>query len=906
MSKKTLIHADTNMRFINSNSIKYPSFIQAKNKLIASAKKHVNKNVIKNNILAVLSKDEFVQYTNPRAGNRLNKGRRGIQHNNLLSNSINGSNSINVDINKRIIFSSTTNSVNTLKTVTTSQNINKIDIFTSLPTASFAKSLAGILNNCGIHVNVFFRHINNADIAVCARDKGRYMFIFTPQVFLQAKNETSYPEKLIPLPEKKYFLYQFENLKNKNHRNLNPHIIELIKKAKHTFDCSPTNMSYYPKECIGQVSVLYPNNSIVFIKKTLTIRMLYPALFHKYILGMRNPDDNLIIKNYSVTKEVSINRKNICHIHCFYLKTLESMFSSYISLINNTFDIIVTYTHTEDALINKYTNITFVKVNNYGMDIGPKFIIYEYLLNKKIDYNYIFYIHSKSDNVSRNKYLTPFINNLVNIGSKLNENNATIACYFHNILWFGDSVHSNTYKWMYNKLYMNDILHYLNIKQFINNTLFEEGNFYILHKQIINKLFSDKFIYNILNYGNSFDYNWVKIYYNLNDETYDIHNIHEVYQSYKAKTLYGNNLCTNKGHSGLADAMIEHVFERLPLTLCKEYGISINILDNNSSKYIYIGHKKQIIQTETQPQPQPQLQPQAQQTLITPNNIIGTKLNTTTKTLCIVACHTSSDIKIKCVQKNRKYLEEISNDIVYINSTEFKDQNVMDNMVYIPNDNAVCYSKYLHVLQNMNISQYDNIILTNDSYLITKSLSGFKDLFNDSTEMTALCCSNEIIKHYPDFLRRYNKVAINKIILFYKLHLSNNNSFLSFIQNIEVKSHLIHNNSINVLYDAITGYAGNIHIDNAQLKDYLYNKNYPIIKIKKLQFTTYYSKQLPADFNPTEYRNLQPDLSEFSNSDVINHFINHGMNEGRTYKNNQKLIYPDFLMQYVNEIKFRV
>jgi len=766
-------------------------------------------------------------------------------------------------------------------------HVQKIDIFTTGNTAKLAQAVAAVLINCGVTVNIFMRYINKADIAVCTREKGRYLWIFAPQILLQSKNAPP------SLPAKKYFLYQFENLQTKNPRILNSYILEVINNAKHTFECSPANLGYYPSESRGRVSLLHPNSAKDIMQQSVTINLLYPALFHKYVLGLRNPNENLLLKNYSISREAAITRKNICHIHCLYLKNLDTMFGDYISRLMQIFDIIVTYTHTADYVFNKYTNITFLYVNNYGMDIGPKFTVYAYLLKKNIDYNYIFYMHSKSNDALRQSYLIPFINNLTSINKKINENNANVACYFHNVLWLGDSFHSTANNWHTNKLYMNDILNYLNIKHSKQNTMFSEGNFYILHKHIINKLFSDKFLYNILNSGASFDFNWVKKYYSLHNEAVD--DIYKVYRIYKEKHLCGNNICTNKGHNGLADAMIEHIFERLPITLCKEYGISINILDNTTNKTIHTGLQKQIIQTQFNITP----------LLIAPEHIIHTGLNTATKTLCIVACHTSSDLKIKCLLKNIHYFEEIANDIVYINSTEFKRQNIIANMVYIPNDKTVCYGKYLHVLQNMDISQYDNVILTNDSYVITKSLARFKNLFNASVEMTALNCSNQISKHYPDWLRRYNKAGINKLIEFYKNNLTNYKSFQSLIQNIEVKCHVIHKNSINVLYDAIPGYTGNIHFDNTQLKDYLYNKNYPIIKIKKLQFTTYNNRQLPSDFNSAEYKSLHPDLSELSANDAISHFINHGMAEGRTYKKQgQPLIYPSFLTQYLNECNF--
>ena len=545
MSKLLLIRPN------NNNS----QFNNARNMLVASAKKHVKNNGMKSNILSVLSKNNYTQYMNQNKGVQ-SKSSRLIK---LFAK--------NTDIKTE---------KKTQQEITTPvEQVNKIDIFSTPATASLTNEIGNALNACGIAVNIFIRNINNADIAVCKRDDGRYLFIFSPQMFLQARNSASYPPGMSPLPENKYFLYQLADLSRKNIRNCNPHILALIRNAKHTFDCFQANLNYYPKECIGKVSVLGHENTIEIMNRTLTIKMLYPALFHKYVLGLRKPDENTISQNYSVIKEIPILRKNICHIHCFYLKFLSSMFSSYITLINNTFDIIVTYTHLDETTLNTYNNnITFLRVNNYGMDIGPKFAVYNYLLNKSINYNYIFYIHSKSDSVKRSKYLMPFITNMGAIDLKLNENNKdnTVGCYFNNIIQYGDGINDN--KWSkYNTCYMADILNYLQVKQFKNDKMFEEGNFYILHKRIIDKLFSDKLLYNILNTGNSFDYNWVKCFYKLNNNT-----IHEVYNKYTQNRLFGNNTPTNKGHDGLADAMIEHVFERLPITLCKEYGIKYNIL----------------------------------------------------------------------------------------------------------------------------------------------------------------------------------------------------------------------------------------------------------------------------------------------------------------------------------------
>jgi hypothetical protein len=167
--------------------------------------------------------------------------------------------------------------------------------------------------------------------------------------------------------------------------------------------------------------------------------------------------------------------------------------------------------------------------------------------------------------------------------------------------------------------------------------------------------------------------------------------------------------------------------------------------------------------------------------------------------------------------------------------------------------------------------------------------------------MTALVASNEIAFHYPDFIRRYNSVGIHKIMNFYKNRLINHYTFAELIVEFEVKSHVIHNNNVNVVYDAIPNYLGNIHFDNSKAKEYLEYKNYPIIKIKKLLCAAYDNKSPPSDFNPYEYKTLHPDLLSFSDADASAHFIKYGIVEGRLYKKNQKVTLCAFLLEYLNK-----
>ena len=262
------------------------------------------------------------------------------------------------------------------------------------------------------------------------------------------------------------------------------------------------------------------------------------------------------------------------------------------------------------------------------------------------------------------------------------------------------------------------------------------------------------------------------------------------------------------------------------------------------------------------------------------------------RTLCIVACHSDSDIKYQSLIKSRPFLQEITDDIIYINSSGFTSPFIS---LFKENTKNICYDKYLHVLNTIDLEQYDNYILTNDSIFIINSLLEFKKLFDPSVEMTSLLSSNEYIFHYPDFLRRYNKIGIKKIIQFYKENLKEQ-PVSKLISDIELKCHTIHN-SINVLYLTENNFDYNIHFDNVMLKKYLDNK-YPILKIKKLmefKYVSYplflidYNKQLNCNFDCRRefdagcYIRSYSDLRQNGITQAIYHWNKYGKQEGRTY-----------------------
>jgi hypothetical protein len=151
---------------------------------------------------------------------------------------------------------------------------------------------------------------------------------------------------------------------------------------------------------------------------------------------------------------------------------------------------------------------------------------------------------------------------------------------------------------------------------------------------------------------------------------------------------------------------------------------------------------------------------------------------------------------------------------------------------HIPNDKFVCHGKWIYSLNKINYDVYKNIVLTNDSFIINRSLTDFKSLINPATELVALLESMQIKHHYPDFLLAYNKNGIKKILKYYEDHKHYISDFQSVIENFEVNISKIFKN-VEVLYKNPSGFIGNVHFNDVYLKEYLYNKNYPIVKIKK-------------------------------------------------------------------------
>ena len=291
----------------------------------------------------------------------------------------------------------------------------------------------------------------------------------------------------------------------------------------------------------------------------------YPHLFHKYLLKIKNPNTEI---TYNIEKENKYKNfyvKNFAHLHCYDISKFHEIYDEYLDKIDKYFNIIITYSIGEI----KDIDYTIIKIPNKGMDIGAKYCMIKYLNDKKLEYDYVMFLHSKSCPKTRKKYFQI----VDDLNDNFIKNIHDYDSYFPDIKWeiidgrlkmlSGNPEYENSNLPERNLLYRNELLKYLNCDNDTN--IFTEGNVYILKNNIINKLFTDKYLYNILNEPNDFDYNWITYRYGIKGD------IKQVYDEFKLKRLKPED---EKSYDGY----IEHVFERIIMNLCEIKENEVNLI----------------------------------------------------------------------------------------------------------------------------------------------------------------------------------------------------------------------------------------------------------------------------------------------------------------------------------------
>lgn len=347
---------------------------------------------------------------------------------------------------------------------------------------------------------------------------------------------------------------------------------------------------------------IYQNRQYSYKKKQLTKdtkNNLYPFLFHKYILNITKKVYNI---PYTISNEISkINTSTkktlVAHLHCYNIEQFDKFYGEYINKIIAYCEYIV-ITYSIGNITNKINNIIYLKCLNQGMDIGGKFVCINYLKKNNVNYNYILFLHSKSDNYMRKLYWEPILNNLHNI-KKTFKNNNQYGIFVPPLIYMGDyaaiiykdkfvNIHNVTCKWNFgNSLYINDIDRYFKYNS--NNFIFPEGNCFICNSQIANELYGNTLLYNLLNNKYTMDIVWIKSLYGSRgfNTGNTIDDIYTFFKNENTIKLYPNNISWGAGHAGHADNMYEHSFERIVFKVVEKLKYKVKILPyNKNTKYL--------------------------------------------------------------------------------------------------------------------------------------------------------------------------------------------------------------------------------------------------------------------------------------------------------------------------------
>jgi len=143
------------------------------------------------------------------------------------------------------------------------------------------------------------------------------------------------------------------------------------------------------------------------------------------------------------------------------------------------------------------------------------------------------------------------------------------------------------------------------------------------------------------------------------------------------------------------------------------------------------------------------------------------------KYLTIIACHSDSDLKYNNLLNTINFLSFDCNDLAIINSKGLEnnsnianfcsDKNI--NYIEIDNDSTYDFGKWIYALKNIDISIYDYIIFTNDSFIIHKPIHHFYNLTSKiNVELYAYNDSTQTCYHYQSYLFSLRKNVIQQFI----------------------------------------------------------------------------------------------------------------------------------------------
>ena len=288
----------------------------------------------------------------------------------------------------------------------------------------------------------------------------------------------------------------------------------------------------------------------------------------------------------------------------------------------------------------------------------------------------------------------------------------------------------------------------------------------------------------------------------------------------------------------------------------------------------------------------------------------------------MIACYPNNVFRIPALKTNMGYLAELSNAIYVISSGDFKgviEEALADEVqyelhtdledscdwdsdkthvfiVYRDEDTLFCHGKWADLLHRPAFPAYEGYILTNDSFVLLDDLSEFEQLYRSGDyDLVGFIDSHQRRYHYPSWLRYYSHAGVYRWLKHFDAVRHRCRGVWGLIRLSEIPAASLFKNK-TCLYKVPAHFRQNMHYVEPMCRQFLVDRGYPVIKLKQLYS---YAGGIPLDFDPEVYRSLHPDLKNHPN--VGRHFREHGRQERRRYKPNQKVCCAEYIRKLIRD-----
>jgi len=151
----------------------------------------------------------------------------------------------------------------------------------------------------------------------------------------------------------------------------------------------------------------------------------------------------------------------------------------------------------------------------------------------------------------------------------------------------------------------------------------------------------------------------------------------------------------------------------------------------------------------------------------------------TYKILGLIANHTCNNIKYNISLNNINLIHKYLNNICIIDTineeygnklyNNLKNLSIINNYFFIENDSYFDFGKWIYALKNINYTDYDYILLINDSIILCNEINNFfiyLNNINNDINLYGYNDSSQIKYHYQSYLFAINTRIVNKFINF--------------------------------------------------------------------------------------------------------------------------------------------